>query len=77
MNDGDPAFPISLTAWQADKKDVHVPHKGMTLRDYFAAMAMQGMLAYGDEGDYYTGEDIPVNAYKKADAMLRVRRNES
>lgn len=42
---------------------------GMTLRDYFAAMAMQGLLSRGSN-DFY---DIPEIAYKIADAMLEER----
>jgi hypothetical protein len=43
---------------------------GMTLRDYFAARAMQGMLA-----DPSTPEimDIAGAAYEVADAMLKAR----
>ena len=40
----------------------------MTLRDYFAAKAMQSMAQkYSHEGD------ISRNAYKIADAMLKAR----
>jgi hypothetical protein len=44
--------------------------KGMTLRDYFAAKAMQGILA-----DPSTPEimDIAGAAYEMADAMLKAR----
>ena len=44
--------------------------KGMTLRDYFAAKAMQGMMVDVDqpECDY-----IAENAYKMADSMLKAR----
>ncbi len=48
----------------------------MTLRDYFAAKAMQGMLsANGDSNGYleYEEETVAANAYKLADAMLRAR----
>lgn len=39
-NDGGPAFP------QADRVgDIATQHGGMTLRDYFAAKAMQGAIA--------------------------------
>jgi hypothetical protein len=50
------------------------PHRtdmtGMTLRDYFAAKAMQGILA-----DPNTPEimDIAGAAYEVADAMLKAR----
>lgn len=41
---------------------------GMTLRDYFAAKAMQGMLASG-----VPSGDIPLYAYEIADAMVSIR----
>jgi hypothetical protein len=42
---------------------------GMTLRDYFAAQALAGMLARYDAGK----EDMAVYAYEHADAMLKAR----
>jgi hypothetical protein len=44
---------------------------GMTLRDYFAAKAMQGLLA-DPSNDMYI-EDIAKLAYEYADAMLKAR----
>ena len=51
--------------------------KGMDLRDYFAAKAMQGMLAhygveYGKNADT-DDEKGAERAYKIADAMMRAR----
>jgi len=45
---------------------------GMTLRDYFAAKAMQGMYA---NGSFPTGImlDTAKEAYEMADAMLKAR----
>jgi len=53
-----------------------VPHPddfahGMTLRDYFAAKAMQVLLAAGIRSDQY--EEDAVQAYKVADAMMKAR----
>jgi hypothetical protein len=46
-------------------------NEGMTLRDYFAAKAMQSMcLAVRREQDV---EIIPEAAYRMADAMLKAR----
>ncbi|MGX5862658.1 hypothetical protein ACWKSU_09190 [Enterobacter cloacae] len=63
-NDGGFAFPMEATdatAW----KDCN---QGMTLRDYFAAKAMQAMItAHEPQGA------IPGWAYEMADEMLRVR----
>jgi hypothetical protein len=44
------------------------PEKGMALRDYFAAKAMQTLVSkHSHEGD------VSRNAYKIADAMLKAR----
>jgi hypothetical protein len=43
---------------------------GMTLRDYFAAKAMQGMLA---EDCDYVWTSLAAAAYECADAMLKER----
>jgi hypothetical protein len=52
------------------------PHRtdelGMTLRDYFAAKAMQGIYASNPSLDWTT-EDIVREAYCSADAMLKAR----
>lgn len=53
---------------------------GMTLRDYFAAAAMQGMLAYSNVNPSYgnwvencSPDRVAVQAYVYADAMLAAR----
>ena len=44
---------------------------GMTLRDYFAAKALQGMIAYDpDRGTY---QENAKSAYRWANAMLAAR----
>ena len=45
--------------------------EGMTLRDYFAAKAMQGILA--NHTYRLTSEEIVTEAYEIADAMLKAR----
>ena len=45
---------------------------GMTLRDYFAAKAMQGFIADGAAPDV-SKEAIAIMAYAMADAMLKAR----
>lgn len=62
IKDGGPAFP----------KNYGVPNEGMTLRDYFAAKAMQGLLSADNElklEDY----EIANYAYQQADEMLAER----
>lgn len=48
---------------------------GMDLRDYFAAKAMQGILATdpADQGHEDSLEAIAMVSYKVADAMMKVR----
>jgi hypothetical protein len=45
---------------------------GMTLRDYFAAKAMQGMLSE-NSGIRYPTDELVDFAYKVADAMMKAR----
>lgn len=48
---------------------------GMTLRDYFAAKAMQGILVNTERNEFSFGkvDEIASKAYELADAMLRAR----
>jgi hypothetical protein len=61
-----------------NKKMCAFPHvngfggdQGMTLRDYFAAKAMQSLLT-SQEGFYYW-EEVPAQAYRIADKMMEDR----
>ena len=61
------AFP-----WMVDDGKTVTGNKGMTLRDYFAAKAMQGLV----ENANWRGmpEDaLAKESYKLADAMLKAR----
>jgi alpha-N-acetylglucosamine transferase len=64
MNENTFAFP-----WTHDD----ITYKGMTLRDYFAAKAMQGMFEYWDENPHLGFEHIASCSYDMADAMLKAR----
>ena len=72
INDGGPAFPIPLQpgqGWQG-----MAPCDGMTIRDYFAAKAMQGFVSSYGEGCITSPLlDIAEDAYEIADAMLKAR----
>lgn len=63
LNGGGPAFPPHGAAF-----DYEGVQTGMTLRDYFAAKAMQGILAH--EG---WSNSIAEAAYQLADDMLDAR----
>ena len=64
INDGGPAFPHEFKFGDGTAER----HKGMTLRDYFAAKAMQGLIGNGD-----WLRDAAAEAYAIADAMLAAR----
>jgi hypothetical protein len=64
-NTGGPAFPLMFT---------HATTQyGMTLRDYFAAKAMQGMFASGNLPKSVQNDELASVAYEFADAMLKAR----
>ena len=67
-NTGGPAFPQIY--------QVYEPHMvGVTLRDYFAAKAMQGLLGRDLELDCDPDNDVLADrAYKIADAMMEARK---
>jgi len=82
INTGGPAFPHTVEYKGAECGGV-VPHGGMTLRDYFAAKAMQSLIEKVVLRDQATGmpqqvvtevqEKIARGAYAYADAMLRAQ----
>lgn len=67
---GGSAFPVSYSN-EADGPKV-MPTLGMTLRDYFAAKALQGLLACPEVGGK-VWEFVEL-AYQYADAMLKARK---
>lgn len=70
INTGGPAFPRSGRVSSVGLV-VEEPQRGMTLRDYFAAKAMQADLVDGvHESDFAL---TAARAYKMADAMLKAR----
>ena len=91
---GGPAFPMARVTVLAEdgtpNEATGVTHGGMTLRDYFAAKAMQGIVSSIDgEANYQrlrghatdaglsVSEWIARDAYKQADAMIKAREGES
>ena len=69
INTGGPAFPVPYSN-ENDGPTV-MPSEGMTLRDYFAAKAMQGLLI--NEYKDFVMEEFAEMAYAMADAMLKAR----
>lgn len=68
---GGPAFPIP--GLQNDEE-----FNGMTLRDYFAAKALQGLLANEQAAPFGMSarpDDYAQKAYRQADAMIEARQS--
>ncbi|MGY1448734.1 hypothetical protein ACW582_16255 [Pseudomonas chlororaphis] len=76
IQDGGPAFPVAdydhmvfqPTTVAETKRDL----SGMSLRDYFAAKAVNGICAHNDTWGLAEPE-IAEHAYRIADAMLAAR----
>ena len=66
INTGGPAFPVPGLHENDD-------YDGMTLRDYFAAKAMESMLPLFSDRPLEEIKDVPTKAYAMADAMLKAR----
>ena len=78
MNDktGGPAFPYQIDLPNGNGSETTHYSMGMSMRDYFAAKVMQGLITsrHKDfEDGWYDEETVAANAYKMADAMLRER----
>jgi hypothetical protein len=69
INNGGPAFPCDRIPTQEGGMIIS---DGMTLRDYFAAKALQGLLSHNSNGNA-SDKNIAEWAYSQADAMLRAR----
>ena len=68
----EPAFPV-VTDPTCDAVDV-----GISVRDYFAAAALTGILAiYAKSGDVLHFSEVAKDAYNLADVMLFERARES
>jgi hypothetical protein len=81
-NDGGPAFPVTGVNhdehYGTVRQDVYAA--GVTIRDYFAAKALNGLLSYSyccpTNGNYIENsnpERTALAAYQYADAMLKAR----
>lgn len=67
------AFPHIAKVHMLDGNSIikeEITSGGMELRDYFAAKAMQAMLAWEDAGNF----NVSKEAYMMADAMMEARK---
>lgn len=75
-NDGGQAFPAKLRTQYSDGTPTWEFEPGMSLRDYFAAAALTGLIAAShqpDGGVEYDYDATVESAYTTADAMLAER----
>ena len=69
-----PAFPVEMIYTQENEK-----FNGMTLRDYFAAKAMQSLITSAPSGTSFgvncvnTNNTFSIASYAMADAMMKAR----
>ncbi len=68
----EPAFPVPSYV-NADGETHDVSFQGMTLRDYFAAKAMQALITAPNVRPMIEDGEVSGWAYKMADAMLKAR----
>ena len=73
MND-EPAFPFTEYYLEHGVEMVSQRHPGMTLRDYFAAKAMQALLSSANLKTATQMKDLAPATYIIADAMLEARK---
>lgn len=69
-NPNDPAYPRSYRKFDQQGQNIEVfASDGLTKREYFAVMAMQGLIMI--ERDYFpTPEHVAENATKFSDALI-------
>ena len=73
-NDGGSAFPAP-DDYGADGSAIYGPVNltGMSLRDWFAGMAMKGLITDDGYASPHWPSNLVEDAYKTADAMLKAR----
>jgi hypothetical protein len=70
MSDNPPAFPVLIV----DRPEELTHFNGMTLRDYFAAKALQGAISgCAARGEVSMYSDLAGLSYDMADAMMKAR----
>jgi hypothetical protein len=69
--DGGPAFPLNELNHVTG--DICAQHFGLTVRDYFAAKAMQAIRTDVEFDLRHDPDQVADRAYELADAMLKAR----
>jgi len=74
INDGGPAFPVILSSENArDERISPIVSEGLTIRDWFAGMALQGFTANEQTCSEISNVETARLCYEVADAMLKAR----
>lgn len=81
-DDGGPAFPVSCSADGVPLGVSYQNTDGMTLRDWFAGVALQGILAANakcseEVNDKNVDFVVAREAYASADAMIEARKKKT
>jgi len=72
INDGGPAF--ARDSHMDKQLGLYVHQQGMSLRDYFAAAALQGLLSImAKDYDAFFANKLAHACYETADAMLKAK----
>ncbi len=75
INDGGQAFPgVTLKPGEFTGKTYEVPTTGMTLRQYYAGIAMGSLITMLT--DTYQSKSIPIDAFYFADKMIAYEQKE-
>ena len=74
IDEGGAAFPLPK---QVFGENIHLEYadKGITMRDYFAAAALQGLIFHNSFGEV-SDENIAKGSYQYADAMIEATTEE-
>jgi hypothetical protein len=73
-SDGGPAFPIPLLPGEGWNSDRHGNPNGMTLRDYFAGMALMGAMSNPATAALWGATAMAQACFCQSDAMLVARK---
>lgn len=76
-DDGGPAFPFDYKTTDPNYPDQVETHPGMSLRDYYAGKAMEGLVALSSVEMLIDGSIqgiVAGAAYELADAMIEARK---
>lgn len=79
QDDGGPAFPQTDMLMNLGFPDIKVREVtgGLSIRDWFAGMALQGVLSNSDAFVRMNDQQVAACAYSAADAMLAARKEEA